>query len=316
MGIKKLNSYLMSNCTHDAITRVPLSHFKGKTLAIDTSIYLYKYLSENTFLESFYTMLSIFRQYNITPTFVFDGKPPVEKNDVIWERYYKRKDAEAKYAEILEDLDSKDLTPEERQKGMEKLTGLKRQFVRITEDNLLHLKQLFANFGVKYVEAEAEADVVCAHLVKSGKAYACVSDDMDMFAYDCPIVLRKLNLFHHNCVMYYGPQIKKELDVDEIQPVLILCGTDYNTGVSWDICTAIERYQFYEKEYERRQTTVDFYAWLLERRFIDETQKEKIDHVYEMFQIPKDLTVNYTIRSKDWTILQPVLEKEGFLFAE
>ena len=40
-------------------------------------------MGENALLENFYLMISIFREYNIIPLFVFDGKPPKEKNDLL-----------------------------------------------------------------------------------------------------------------------------------------------------------------------------------------------------------------------------------------
>lgn len=334
MGIKKLNSYLLSNCSTEAISRCPLSHFKGKTLAIDASIYMYKYLSENAFLENFYNLLSIFRQYQITPLFVFDGKPPIEKNTVLCERYQKRKDAETKYNVLLQQIEDQSKvqaqaqaqdqaqdqvqvqTEEERQQEMEKLASLKRQCIRVTETELLHLKQLLSNFGLSYIEASGEADVMCAYLVKTKQAYACISDDMDMFVYDCPIVIRKLSLTHHNCMVYYVNYIKQELDLSQLSPVLMLCGTDYTPTICWDICTAIQRYQFFEDETERGQTSSDFYTWIYERRFVDEVQLQQIQHSVELFAIPPSLNVVLSIKSKDWSVLQSLLEEKGFMFVE
>lgn len=317
MGIKKLNSFLLDNCTTDAITRVPLNTFKGKTIAIDTSIYLYKFLSEDAFLDSFYLMLSIFKQYQIIPLFVFDGKPPIEKNDVIKERIYKRKDAEEKYKELLQTIESQpDISETEKQKQIEKLSGLKRQFVRVTEEHVQSLKQLFTNLGIAYIDAPSEADLMCAYLVNTQVAYACVSDDMDMFAYDCPIVIRKLSLIHHNCLLYNVSLIKKELEIaPHFQKVILMCGTDYKTDISWDIQTAIERYKFYCSEVSRNQTTLTFYDWIFERAFIDTNQKEKLDHVYDMFRVPDSMEIVYGTKEIAWDTLQPLLEDQGFVYA-
>ena len=317
MGIKKLNTYLQSQCSHNAIARVPLNHFKHKTFVIDTSIYIYKYLSEDTFLESFMTMLAIFRQYQITPIFVFDGKPPAEKDDVLWERYQRRKDAEAKYNTMVTDLDTQELTEDEKRKEIEKMAGLKRQFVRVTDAHLQQLKQLFVNYGVQYIEAPAESDQLCAYLVKHQFADACVSDDMDMFAYECPVIVRKLNLFHHNCLVYRTEVIKEELQLDHFQELLMLCGTDYNTNIGWDMVTTTKRFQFYEDEKLRKQTEeTSFYQWLEDHRFIDAEQRTKVTHSYEMFQLPE--TLEYTMETNlvnDWAVLKAPLEDQGFVFA-
>ena len=46
MGIRNLNKYLLKACSKNAISIHHLSALKGKTVTIDTSIYLYKYLGE------------------------------------------------------------------------------------------------------------------------------------------------------------------------------------------------------------------------------------------------------------------------------
>ena len=46
--------------------------------------------------------------------------------------------------------------------------------------------------GIAYYESEGESDYVCAKMVKQKIAFACMSEDMDMFVYGCPKVLRYL----------------------------------------------------------------------------------------------------------------------------
>ena len=320
MGIKKLNHYLLETCSHEAIGRVPLNQFKGKRFAIDTSIYLYKFLSDDALLESFYQMLSVFRQYQIIPIFVFDGKPPVEKHSILWERYYKRKDAENKYNALIESILQQDIPESEQQAQIDQLSSMKRQFVRVTETHIQQVKQLLINLRIEFVDASSEADCLCAYLVKSGYAYGCISDDMDMFAYDCPNVIRKLNLIHHNCMLYNVSKIKQELNISDIQRVVILCGTDYASEVSWDIQTAIERFQFYKQEKHRKQTQSEFYTWLYERCFLNESQWSSLQSVYSMFCISNDsqgIPQSFdSFPEQDWTTLQPILETQGFVFCE
>jgi 5'-3' exonuclease len=63
-----------------------MSELAGKRIAIDVSIYLYKFTGDGALLENMYLMLSIFRHYRITPVFVFDGKPPDEKRELLDQR--------------------------------------------------------------------------------------------------------------------------------------------------------------------------------------------------------------------------------------
>ena len=73
---------MRDNCDQ-SIWQINISELSGKKIAIDISIYLYKYESNNALLESIYLMLAIFRENNIIPIFVFDGKPPPEKKESI-----------------------------------------------------------------------------------------------------------------------------------------------------------------------------------------------------------------------------------------
>ena len=60
--------------------------------------------------------------------------------------------------------------------------------------------------------------------------YACLSEDMDLFIYGCPRVLRYLSLLNEIVVIYYLDTILKDLDISfiEFKEICILSGTDYN----------------------------------------------------------------------------------------
>lgn len=100
MGIKYLNKFLLNNCSKNSIKKVSFSFFSGKTIVIDTSIYIYKFVGEDSLIENMYLLISIFKKYNITPLFVFDGKPPIEKKELLIYRKNKKQDAEDEYNEI------------------------------------------------------------------------------------------------------------------------------------------------------------------------------------------------------------------------
>ena len=76
MGIKNLNRFLreQSKQSKESIKFISVAELSGKKIAVDISIYMYKYASEGSLLENIYLMLSVFRYYNICPIFVFDGK--------------------------------------------------------------------------------------------------------------------------------------------------------------------------------------------------------------------------------------------------
>jgi len=247
MGIRMLNRFLQEQCV-PAITTVGLEELEGKKIAVDISIYLYKYLSENALLENLYLMISLFRHYNIIPIFIFDGKPPVEKQDTLIQRKIVKKNAKDEYyklKKLLADADkvdnkeildlsnnlieeiSKSLDRVEIERTMEKL---KKRFIALSPENIQNVKTLLQSYGVTYFEAPGEADILCAKLVAKKMVYACLSEDTDMFVYGCTRVLRYLSLTSSTVIMYDFAKICNILDVDgnEFRQCCILSGTDYN----------------------------------------------------------------------------------------
>ena len=102
MGIKNLNRFLFDHCSKKSICKIHLSELAGKTLVIDTSIYLYKFSYEDSLIENMYLFVSILKHYKIRPLFIFDGKPPPEKRDLLQRRRMEKKDAENKYMKLKE----------------------------------------------------------------------------------------------------------------------------------------------------------------------------------------------------------------------
>ena len=129
MGIKQLNHFLLENCTSKAIFKTGLKQFSNKIVVIDTSIYLYKFAEKNAISENIYLMISVFRQYNIVPVFIFDGKPPAEKKALLIKRKIEKDMAEAKYNELKTAVDSGEVSAS----SFVEMDKLKKQFIRITE---------------------------------------------------------------------------------------------------------------------------------------------------------------------------------------
>ena len=75
------------------------------------------------------------------------------------------------------------------------------------------------------------ADQLCASLVLKNKVYACLSEDMDLFVYGCPRVLRYLSLLNLTVIMYYNTKdILNILDMSmrDFREICIVSVTDYN----------------------------------------------------------------------------------------
>ena len=90
MGIKNLNSLLQRQCGFAINTR-KLDSYRGMKLGIDLSIFLYKYLYNNDdHIEGLTRLILRLLKNQITPIFIFDGKPPKEKDETLMERKVKK----------------------------------------------------------------------------------------------------------------------------------------------------------------------------------------------------------------------------------
>ena len=281
MGIKNLNQFLLKSCSHNSIKKTTFEEIQKKVIVIDISIYLYKFMTDGLYMENLYTMLSIFKYYIITPIFIFDGKPPPEKWDLIKQRNWVKKEAEAKLLEMS--TNPGDFTKEE-------FDELRKKAVRIKNDDILKAKELMDAFGFIYYDAPGEADQLCAYFVNTDVAWACLSDDMDMFLYGCPRVLRNLSLMNHRVMYYDTKQILKELGLSysDFLEIAVLCGTDYNTGYV-SLRKTLELHNeykntvelvVYETESKSKET---FYNWFIKKSHLNET--DNFTSICNMFDI-------------------------------
>jgi len=270
MGVKELNQYLLKHCTDNAIKKTHFIHLKRKTVVVDISIYLYKFMADDNFMESLYTFLSLFKYYIITPIFIFDGKPPPEKWAALKKRRWEKKDAAIRFNEIQESLETHTVELDEDLK--KEMDELKRKMIKIEKSDFIKVKELMDAFGYLYYEAPGEADVLCAYLVKSGKAWACLSDDMDMFLYGCPRVLRNLSLMKHRFILYDTNIILQELGItsEQFLKIVILSGTDYNEG-SISLRKLFELHNQYLAIDSSDINKLEFSEWVLQTQNIQQT---------------------------------------------
>ena len=152
MGIHSLNRLLKTVCS-TGIQKINLSSISGKTIVIDTSIYMYRFKIENCLIENFYLLCSIFKKHDITPIFCFDGKPGKEKNTELEKRRNEKRNAEKEYNKLSNIL-KKEKDETEVLKLEENLDILRKKFIKITKDDIHQVKELFDAYGVQYVTAE------------------------------------------------------------------------------------------------------------------------------------------------------------------
>lgn len=329
MGIKYLNKYLQTNCSN-SIKQVSLNDLRDKKIVIDTSIYLYRFLGENALLENFYLMISIFREYNIIPLFVFDGKPPKEKNELLQQRKRDKLDAEQKYKELEFRLKNRvdEIDDHERKELNESMELLKKDFIRLRHTDIENVKLLIQSYGISYIDAPGEADKLCAKMVCKNMAYACLSEDMDLFVYGCSRVLRYLSLLNRTVVMYNtkGMLHDLELTLDEFRSICIVSGTDYNTydnrdqhnnnnNKNIDLLKTLKYFKRYKKT-----DGMCFYKWLNDNTDYV-SNLDELYHIHSMFNLSEmpEYKQYETLKIMNGpinkSILMLVMEKEDFIFA-
>lgn len=312
MGIKYLNRFLQSNCKN-SIKKITLMQLSNKKIVIDTSIYMYKFLTDGALLENMYLLIILLRKYNIAPLFVFDGKPPKEKNQLLQQRKENKIIAENKYKELEENITI--CSEKDKQKLTIEMNNLKKDFVRLNHKDIQDVKELIQSMGVSYIEAPGEADILCAKIVNKNLAYACLSEDMDMFVYGCKRVLRYLSLINSTIIFYDLKEILIEINIpfNDFKNICIISGTDYNIENNTNLNTTLKYYKKFNKSNE-----TNFINWLTENTsYINEDEVREISQLFNLNNVSE---LNNCLKTKirntsiNISILKTILEKEDFIF--
>jgi flap endonuclease-1 len=322
MGIKHLNRFLKETAS-SSIKFVNLSQFIGKKIAVDISIYMYRYASDNNLIENIYLMLSVFRHYNIIPIFVFDGKPPNEKKDLLNKRREDKKEAEEEYNKLKNVLEiNLDMDDSEKQDIISNMDVLKRKFVTIGKSDVENVKDLIRAYGATYYDAPGEADELCAMLTIKEKVWACLSEDMDMFVYGCTRVIRYLSLLNHTAVLYEMKGILENLGITQkqLREICILSGTDYNSLNDDKTTPTLYTTLKYFKKFYKEKSKTEFYDWLIEKtEYIKDY--ESLIRINEMFDLSKNhynIEVFKNIKIVYGPVfkheLNNILKMDGFIF--
>lgn len=334
MGIKDLNRFVRQECP-DAIRRIPISDLAGKVIVVDASIYMYRFLAAQALLENTYTMVSLLQMHGIVPIFIFDGKPPDEKRNILNKRQRLKRAAEIKYnhtkAQMCGRLNEDDT---------HLLKTLRRRFVRVCDADFERVKLLLQALGVNYIVATGEADAMCAQMVLKRKAHACMSDDTDMFVYGCPRVLRHLNLIDETVTIYDMSKILNMLGITmtEFRQICVVSGTDYtctnaydndynNVGGAMHLKLTLKLFKQYKKCIQEAAATddivaTDFYTWLhhncstIHPRF--KFNYDAIVAVHAMFDTTRvklpPVNQNQANNANRRKLLHTVMAHENFIF--
>ena len=331
MGIRYLNKYFREECNakNNCIKIITLSQLSGKKIAVDISIYLYKFIGDFQLIENMYLMLSIFKYYNIIPVFIFDGKSPTEKKELLIQRRQEKICAEKEFMVLKKTLENNiEIEESKRQDIINNMNILKKKFIHISREQIATVKNLIKYYGMTYYDAPGEADKLCAILNIKGKVWGCMSEDMDMFVYGCKNVLRYFSLLNHTVVLYDTKNILKTLDISlkELKEICIISGTDYNldknnrNNKKHDLYTTLK---YFNKYKDCKQGSDDFYSWLFKNTEYIEDLDELI-YVFNLFDLDKTENIKEFITFENIKIIngnvnyidiKNILREDGFVFA-
>lgn len=208
MGITGLFQFV--NSKEEAHFDVFMKDLSGKSLAIDTNglCYVFSYQQDmESFLSSFLNLLEEFDKNNITPVFVFDGKPPQEKQETMNERSEAKakflnqmaiekealnkleENAEKRALEETRSVEELKIEIYEKRKSVEKLEN-SRAF--ITDAHKNELWMLLYHLGYKCIRAHGEGESLCAMMTREKICDYSFSKDGDTLACGTPFLINGL----------------------------------------------------------------------------------------------------------------------------
>jgi len=251
MGIKSnFNKFLQKKCGSNVFVDTHISDFRFKKIAIDTSLYLFRYKAGmgDRWLSGFISLISLFRRNHVHCVFILDGQSPEEKKDEQKRRKddrTKKDDLVSSYEADLMNYYSTGIISEQLAtfvtkqnidiKDAEDTIRKKRdQVVCIGQVDFDLLKTLFGIMNIPYYTAPSEAEKFCSKLCIDGLVDAVLSNDTDCLVYAAPVVLSKLNVLTGVCCRIYNETLMNSLAVtnEQFLDLCIMCGTDYNKNIA------------------------------------------------------------------------------------
>jgi len=266
MGIKNLHQFLRKACPL-IYSEIHLSRYAYKKIAIDTSIYMCKFKTSygKQWLDAFLLLVTVLRENEIHPVFVYDTKFPVEKDQEKKNRTLARIKTKERVEKISTDWDAYKASfssevfatgvlphlPENMSVELTDFLGktertslvvidvdremdhLQNTLLSIRTEDFDLTRELLTLLGVAWLNATGEAEATCAVLCRTGLVDAVLSEDTDVLNYCATRFLHRLNI-HGQTAMeidYHELLVRLDFTADQFLDFCIMCGTDYNTNL-------------------------------------------------------------------------------------
>ena len=269
-----------------SIKSLPLKTYTGQIFSLDASLSMYQFLISTQQIKSGFSiadlrdsegnltghLLGIFNrtimlmENGIRPVWVFDGKPPEAKKNVLKKRKEIKENAEKEKSEAKDEGD------------MEKALKFANQTIRIDKKMVEDAKKLIKLLGIPVIEAPSEAEATCSIMAKDKICYCACTEDMDTLCFGCPILIRDLSNKDDNVIQIELDLVLKglNLNMDEFIDLCILCGCDYSSRIEG--IGAINAYKLI-KEHKNIENVLKY----AEKYNKDNSHKKKMVYDLETF---------------------------------
>lgn len=193
MGIKNLLKFLSE--FPGIVKNTNFNNYYNKKIAIDVSILLYQVViairnsgsdlkNKNGYITShilgLFNKTIVLLKRNIIPIYVFDGKPPELKSNILSNRKDVRIKAEKKMLKA--------------ESNKERIKYFKRT-VNITNEQYKDCCELLELMGIPYIISPEEADSQCAWLSKNNLVDGVLTEDMDILTFGSNNIIRNLSSY-------------------------------------------------------------------------------------------------------------------------
>lgn len=303
MGLKSNYNKFINKVSEDKTKNtIHLSTFQYKKMAIDTTLFLYKFKAVfgDNWLNGFIQLIKCLRTNIIHCVFIFDGQAPSDKT----EEQLRRKNDKLKLINNLRSLETSydhfketnTVTPfllkhfdsphEVCDHSILKLLEKKKkQIIDITPLDFDTLKKFLDACGIPWIVAAGEAEKLCCKLCLDKVVDCVLSDDTDILAYKCPVALSKIDTFNEtvNCIEHDSLLEFLGLNEDEFLDHCILCGTDYNQNIpnigSFKAYNLIKQFKNIENIQKYLQVDMSNINYLQVRKLFTVFEQDDIRHV-------------------------------------
>ncbi|QSG05637.1 flap endonuclease-1 [Halapricum desulfuricans] len=217
---------------------VPFADLQGSVVAVDAHNWLYRYLTTTVkwTSEEVYTTsdgeevanlvgvvqgLPKFFEHDLTPVFVFDGAVTDLKDDEVQQRREQREAAQKRLETAREEGDEI------------AVARLESRTQRLTETIVETTRELLELLDVPIVDAPAEGEAQAAVMARRGDVDYVGTEDYDALLFGAPLTLRQLTSKGDPELMDLDATLDAhDITWEQLIDVAILCGTDFNEGVS------------------------------------------------------------------------------------